>query len=77
MTNWHSAVMRIAVSIDPKIAIEALKESEGIVKVKEIEDVDANVWVALKPSMLEKSIPNILMEKCNTKAEIVESRLMQ
>ncbi len=77
MTNWNSAVMRIAVSIDPKIAIEALKESAGIVKVKEISDVDANVWVALKPSMLEKSIPNVLMEKCNTKAEIVESRLMQ
>jgi biopolymer transport protein ExbB len=77
MTNWNSAVMRIAVTIDPKLAIEALKESEGIVRVKEIEDVDANVLVALKPSMLEKSIPNILMEKCNTKAEIVESRLMQ
>lgn len=77
MTNWNSAVMRLAVAIDPEIAVEALRESAGIVKVKEIEDVDANVWVALKPSMLEKSIPNILMEKCNTKAEIVESRLMQ
>jgi biopolymer transport protein ExbB len=77
MTNWNSAVMRLAVSIDPKIAIEALRESEGIVTVKEIKDVDANVWVSLKPSMLEKSIPNILMEKCNIKAEIVESRLMQ
>jgi biopolymer transport protein ExbB len=77
MTNWNSAVMRLAVSIDPKIAIEALRESEGIVTVKEIKDVDANVWVSLKPSMLEKSIPNILMEKCNIKAEIVESKLMQ
>jgi biopolymer transport protein ExbB len=77
MTNWNSAVMRLAVSIDPKIAIEALRESEGIVTVKEIKDIDANVWVSLKPSMLEKSIPNILMEKCNIKAEIVESKLMQ
>lgn len=77
MTNWNSAAMRIKVAIDPKIAVEALRESAGIVKVKEIEDADANVWVALKPSMLEKSIPNILMEKCNIKAEIVESKLMQ
>jgi biopolymer transport protein ExbB len=77
MTNWNSAVMRIAVSIDPKIAIDAFKESGGIVKVKEIDDIDANIWVAFKPSMLEKSIPNILMEKCNIKAEIVESKLMQ
>ncbi|MBI5680222.1 MAG: MotA/TolQ/ExbB proton channel family protein [Methanobacterium sp.] len=77
MTNWRSAVMRLKVTIDPELAVEALKESEGIVKVKKVEDADANVWVALKPSMLEKSIPNILMEKCNTKAEIVESKLMQ
>lgn len=77
MTNWKTAVMRINVEIDPKKAIEALRDSEGIVKVKEIDDANANVLVALKPSMLEKSIPNILMEKCNIKAEIVESKLMQ
>ena len=77
MTNWNSAIMRIKVNIDPKIAIEALKEAEGIVKVKKIHDFDANILVALKPSMLEKSIPNILMERCNTKAEIIESKLMQ
>ena len=77
MTNWSSAVMKLKVTIDPKMAVEALKESAGIVKVKEIDDENANVWVALKPSMLEKSIPNILMEKCNTKAEIIESKLMQ
>ena len=77
MTNWNSAVMRIKVAIDPKIAVEALKEADGIVKVKEIEGTDANVLVALKPSMLEKSIHNIIMEKCNTKAEIIESKLMQ
>lgn len=77
MTNWKTAVMRLKVEIDPEVAIEALRDSEGIVKVKEIEDANANVLVALKPSMLEKSIPNILMEKCNIKAEIVESKLMQ
>jgi biopolymer transport protein ExbB len=77
MTNWKTAVMRLKVEIDPEVAIEALRESEGIVKVKEIDDANANVLVALKPSMLEKSIPNILMEKCNIKAEIVESKLMQ
>jgi len=77
MTNWRTAVMRIKVGIEAEDAIEALKKSEGIVKVKEIDDPDANIWVAFKPSMLEKSISNIIMEKCNTKAEIIESRLMQ
>ncbi|WP_414469661.1 MotA/TolQ/ExbB proton channel family protein [Methanobacterium sp. ACI-7] len=77
MTNWRSAVMRIKVAVDPEVAVEALREAEGIVKVKEIHEGDANILVGFKPSMLEKSIPNILMEKCNTKAEIVESKLMQ
>lgn len=77
MTNWKTAVMRIKVEIDPEMAIEALRDSEGIVKAKEIHDENANILIALKPSMLEKSIPNILMEKCNTKAEIIESKLMQ
>ncbi|MDI6723722.1 MAG: MotA/TolQ/ExbB proton channel family protein [Methanobacterium sp.] len=77
MTNWRTAVMRIKVEIEPEGAIDALRESEGIVKVKEIDDPDANIWVAFKPSMLEKSISNIIMEKCNTRAEIIESKLMQ
>jgi len=77
MTNWRTAVMRIKVEIEAEEAMEALKESEGIVKVKEIDDTDANISVAFKPSMLEKSISNILMEKCNTRAEIIESKLMQ
>jgi biopolymer transport protein ExbB len=77
MTNWRSAVMRIRVAMDPKLAIEALREAEGIVKVKEIDEGNANILVGFKPSMLQKSIPNIIMEKCNTKAEIVESKLMQ
>ncbi|MBM4240950.1 MAG: MotA/TolQ/ExbB proton channel family protein [Euryarchaeota archaeon] len=77
MTNWRSAEMKIKVDTDTKKAIEALKESDGVVKVKEITDKDANIWVAIKPSMLEKSINNITMEKCNATAEIVESKLRQ
>jgi len=75
MTNWRAAEMRIRVDADTQKAVEALRESDGIVKVKELSDKDANIWVALKPSMLEKSINNIIMEKCNATAQIVESRL--
>lgn len=77
MTNWRSAVMRIKVASNPEIAVDALRDAEGIVKVKKINENDANILVGFKPSMLEKSIPNIILEKCNTKAEIVESKLMQ
>ncbi len=77
MTNWRSAVMRIRVDEDPKKAMVALREAEGIVKVKEINEGNANILVGFKPSMLEKSIPNIILEKCNTNAEILESKLMQ
>lgn len=77
MTNWKSAVMRIRVDEDPKEAVVALREAEGIVKVKEINEGNANILVGFKPSMLEKSIPNILLEKCNIKVEILESKLMQ
>jgi len=77
MTNWRSAIIRIKVAVDPELAVEALRESDGIVKVKEIEDEDANVMVGFKPSMLEKSIPNIILEKCNTRVEIVKSKLIQ
>jgi len=77
MTNWRSAVMKIKVASNPEMAVEALKDSEGIVKVKQINEKDANILIGFKPSMLEKSIPNIILEKCNTKAEIVESKLMQ
>lgn len=77
MTNWRSAVMRIKVATDPELAMDALREAEGIMKVKKINEVDANILIGFKPSMLEKSIPNIILEKCNTKAEIVESKLMQ
>ncbi|MEW6011481.1 MAG: biopolymer transporter ExbB [Methanobacterium sp.] len=77
MTNWSYAVMKIKVDADLEEAIEALQESEGIVNVKKINDPEANIWVAFKPSMLEKSINNIILEKCNTNAEIVMSKLKQ
>ena len=77
MTNWSYAVMKIKVDANIKEAIEALQVSEGIVNVKEINDPDANIWVAFKPSMLEKSINNIILEKCDTNAEIVMSKLKQ
>lgn len=75
MTNWRAAEMKIKVESDTKKAIEALRESHGIVKVKRLKDRNANIWVALKPNMLEKSINNIIIEKCNATAQIVESKL--
>ncbi len=77
MTNWSYAVMKIKVDSNIKEAIEALQESEGIVNVKKINDPQANIWVAFKPSMLEKSINNIILEKCDINAEIVMSKLKQ
>jgi biopolymer transport protein ExbB len=75
MTNWRAAEMKIKVETDLKMAITVLGESDGIMKVKELYDDDANIWVAFKPNMLEKSINNIIMEKCNSRAQIVESKL--
>lgn len=78
MTNWRTAEMRIKVDSDIENAITALKESNGILEVKELhQDKDANIWISLNPHMLEKSIGNIIKEKCNTEARIVESKLKQ
>ncbi len=77
MTNWGYATMKLRVDTDIECAIEALQDSEGIVNVKQINELRANIWVAFKPSMLEKSISNIVLEKCNTDAEIIESKLKQ
>jgi biopolymer transport protein ExbB len=78
MTNWRTAEMRIKVDTDVNNAIKALKESDGILEVKELhQDKDANIWISLNPHMLEKSIGNIIKEKCNTEARIVESKLKQ
>ena len=40
-------------------------------------DPYANIKVSFKPSMLDKSIANIILEKCNVTAEITESKLRQ
>ena len=78
MTNWRTADMRIKVDSDIENVITALKESDGILEVKELhQDKDANIWISLNPHMLEKSIGNIIKEKCNTEAKIVESKLKQ
>ncbi|NYB51035.1 MAG: MotA/TolQ/ExbB proton channel family protein [Methanobacteriaceae archaeon] len=77
MTNWRTAEMRINVETDVKKASEALKESDGILEVKEILDKNANIWISFNPHMLEKSIGNIIKEKCNAEARIVESKLKQ
>ncbi|MDX9693368.1 MAG: MotA/TolQ/ExbB proton channel family protein, partial [Methanothermobacter sp.] len=77
MTNWDYAVMKIKVEGNLEAVMEALRESEGIVNVKLINEPEANMQVAFKPSMLEKSINNIILEKCNKSADIIESRLKQ
>jgi len=77
MTNWNYAVMKIKVEGNLKNVMEALRESEGIVNVKPINEPEANMQVAFKPSMLEKSINNIILERCNKSADIIESKLKQ
>ena len=80
MTNWSYAVAKIRVEKNVPCALEALKEAEGIVNTREIIEPDyngASIQVSFKPSMLEKSINNIILEKCDIKSEITESRLRQ
>ncbi len=78
MTNWRTAEMRIKIKTDVHKAIKAFKETDGILEVKEVpDDENANIWISLNPHMLEKSIGNIIKEKCNTEAKIVESKLKQ
>ena len=78
MTNWRSAEMRIKTDADTEKAIMALKESNGVLEVKELKnDKDANIWISINPHMLEKSVGNIIKEKCNAEARIVESKLKQ
>lgn len=78
MTNWRTAEMRIKVETDVDTAISALKESDGILEAKKLPmDKDANIWISMNPHMLEKSIGNIIKEKCNSEARIVESKLKQ
>ena len=62
---------------DKEEVIEALQESPGIIKVKEIDDEQANLKVAIKPNMLEKGIKTIIRECSDTSNRIVESKLKQ
>lgn len=77
MTNWGYAVVKIRVEVNVECALEALQEAEGVVNTRLISDPYANIKVSFKPSMLDKSISNIILEKCNVNAEIIESKLRQ
>jgi len=77
MTNWNYAVAKIRVDENVDCAIEGLQDAPGIVSVKKISKDNANVTISFKPSMLEKSINNIILEKCDSKSEIIKSKLKQ
>ena len=75
MTNWGYAVVKIRVDSNVECALEALQEAEGVVNTRLISDPYANIKVSFKPSMLDKSISNIILEKCNVKTKITERKL--
>ena len=77
MTNWGYAVVKVRVDSNVECALEALQKAEGVVNTRLISDPYANIKVSFKPSMLDKSISNIILEKCNVNAEITESKLRQ
>ncbi len=77
MTNWGFAVVKVRVEANVECAINALQEVEGVVNTRLISDPYANIKVSFKPSMLDKSISNIILEKCNVNADITESKLRQ
>jgi biopolymer transport protein ExbB len=78
MTNWRRAEMRVKVDFDTYSAVKALKGSDGILEVIELsQDKEANIWISFNPHMLEKSIEDIIKEKCDSEAQIVESILKQ
>ncbi|MBE6497889.1 MAG: MotA/TolQ/ExbB proton channel family protein [Methanobrevibacter sp.] len=77
MTNWGFAVVKVRVDSNVECALDALQEAEGVVNTRLISDPYANIKVSFKPSMLDKSISNIILEKCNVNAEITESKLKQ
>ena len=77
MTNWGFAVVKVRVEANVECAVNALQEAEGVVNTRLISDPYANIKVSFKPSMLDKSIANIILEKCNVNADITESKLRQ
>ncbi len=77
MSNWRYGEMKVWVETDKDEVINALQESPGIIKVKEIDDDQANLMIDIKPNMLEKSIKTIIRERSDTSNRIVESKLKQ
>lgn len=77
MSNWRNAEMKIWIESDKEEVIEALQEAPGVIKVKEIDDEQANLIVYIKPNMLEKGIKTIIRERSDTSNRIVESKLKQ
>jgi len=75
MTTWSYAIAKVRVDSDVESALEALQNAEGIVNTRQISDPYSNIQVSFKPSMLTKSISNVILEKCNVHAEIIESKL--
>ncbi|WP_283389841.1 MotA/TolQ/ExbB proton channel family protein [Methanobrevibacter woesei] len=77
MTNWGYGMVKVKVDSNVECALNALQEAEGVVNTRLISDPYANIKVSFKPSMLDKSISNIILEKCDVHAEITESKLRQ
>lgn len=77
MSNWRYAEMKIWVESDKEAVIEALQEAPGIIKVREIEEEQANLLIDIKPNMLEKGIKTIIRERTDASNRIVESKLRQ
>ena len=77
MSNWRYVEMKIWVETDKENVIQGLQEASGIIKVKEIEDEQANLKIDIKPNMLEKGVKTIIRECSDTASRIVESKLRQ
>lgn len=77
MTNWGYGIAKVRVDANVECALEALQRTEGVVNTRAISDPYANIKVSFKPSMLDKSISNVILEKCNVNSEIIESKLKQ
>lgn len=77
MTNWGYGIAKVRVDANVECALESLQRAEGVVNTRVISDPYANIKVSFKPSMLDKSISNVILEKCNVNSEIIESKLKQ
>ena len=77
MSNWRYAEMKIWIESDKEAVIEALQEAPGIIKVREIDEEQANLLIDIKPNMLEKGIKTIIRERTDASNRIVESKLRQ